>query len=179
MRFLRTTIALSLALLSGCSHVEPYRLDATQESAASSYQSAKILNNNKVDAVISALYLNDVYPHYSHKGAYFLVSIYTKEPSAIFFLSGAPYRGDNTYVLKRNSDSAISVTELEEDDLLIDLMPIGTRWAKYYYVTYPYKEGSPRLILTANDGRKAILSFKKPNINVMLNGNTVGKVGRQ
>ena len=178
MRVITSSVLLSLALLSGCSQqFKHYNLDATREGAASSFQSAKIMDGNKVDMVISAVYLNDVYPQYPLDASHFLVAIYSKHPSKVLFLTGFPYDRDNAYVLKRGSDSAISAELLDADDPLIELMPIHTRWAKYYYVTYPYKAGTPTLTLTAKDGRSAKMRFKMPSGNVMFTQK--GSVGRK
>ena len=178
MRVITSSVLLSLSLLSGCSQqFKHYNLDATKESAASSFQSATILGGNKVDLVISAVYLNDVYPQYPLEASYFLVAIYSKNPAEVLFLTGFPYDRDNAYVLKRGSDSAIFAYQLDDDDPLIELMPIHTRWAKYYYVTYPYRPGIPTLTLTSKDGRSAKMTFKMPSGNVMFTQK--GSVGKK
>ncbi len=178
MRVITSSILVSLALLSGCSQqFKHYNLDATKESAASSFQSATILDGNKVDMVISAVYLNDVYPQYPLDASYFLVAVYSKNPAELLFLTGFPYDRDNAYVLKRGSDSALSADQLDDDDPLIELMPIHTRWAKYYYVTYPYRPGTPTLILTSKDGRTAKMTFRMPTGTVMFTQK--GSVGKK
>ena len=152
---------VSLALLSGCSsQFERYTLDDTKERAASSYEIGQILRNEKIKIMMSAIYLNEVYPEYDHDSARFVVGIYSKKPITLYIGEKRAEDGDDGYTLTLKEVLADSYSKLDVDDQLLDLLPVNTRWAEYYFVTFPFPEkGRPVLKLTGKLG-KITLEFK-------------------
>jgi len=166
-------------LFTACSSdVKPYKLSLTNERAANSYRSANLRDEmGKVNYILSAIYLNDVYSEYPHDRSNLLISIYAPEQSTTFFLSSPPYQAPETYALKFGGKSAISVRELESDDPLIELMSIHTGWSKYYYVSFPLVQGAPILRLEGSDIEPLTLNLKKEVSRQMFG--QVGSTGNQ
>ncbi len=161
MKLLLLSSLVSFALLSGCSsQFERYTLDDTKERAASSYEVGQIVRNGKIKIMMSAIYLNEVYPEYDHKNAHFLVGIYSKKPIKIYIGEQRPPEEKDSYNLKLRQILALSYSKLDADDPLIELLPVNTSWAEYYFVTFPFpKKGRPVLKLKGTLG-KIKLKFK-------------------
>ncbi len=154
-------IIIAVVIFAGCSKSpEPYKLDATQESAGSSFRSGTIVEDGVMKTVFSAIYLNDIYPQYPHKQAQFLIAIYSKSPSKVYFYTRPPKSEKNSYYLSSKNSFALSSKKLDEDDLLIELMPIHYKWATYYYVTYPLSSSIASITLHSNNDKQVILNFK-------------------
>ena len=155
MKLLLLSSLVSLALLSGCSSkFERYTLDDTKERAASSYDIGQIVHNEKIKIMMSAVYLNEVYPEYDNDSAHFVVGIYSKKPITLYIGEKRAEDGDDGYTLTLGEVLADSYSKLDEDDQLIDLLPVNTSWAEYYFVTFAFPEkGRPVLKLKGKEGK--------------------------
>ena len=164
MKLLLLSSLVSLALLSGCSsQFERYTLDDTKERAASSYEVGQIVRNEKIKIMMSAIYLNEVYPEYDHDSAHFVVGIYSKKPITLYIGEKRPEDTDDGYTVTLRQILADSYSKLDADDQLIELLPVNTSWAEYYFVTFPFPEkGRPVLKLKGKLG-KIKLKFKDIN----------------
>ncbi len=168
MKHLLLTSALASILFLGCSSVAPYKPSLTQEKASDSYRSRNVVKNGKVQYIISAIYLNNIYPKYPQETSNFVISVTSKNSSRLYFQKHLPLLAPDTYTLSMMDHSAIIVKLLENDDPLIELMPIHTKWSKYYYVSYPYVKGPPKLKLQGRDITPLILDFKATKSNLLL-----------
>ena len=146
------SLLLSIIIFSACStHDSRYIPDGAKERASSSYQMAQIRKEGKVELMISAIYLNDVYPEYSFESAQFLVAFYTKEPSDLI---------NHGYTLTLKDTPALDTKRLDADDLMIELMPMSSSWVQYYFMSYPLCKESPKLILKEKGHSLLTLTFQ-------------------
>lgn len=162
MRQLPTLFAATLLLLGGCSgSFDSYTPSSTQEKASSSYRNVRLLKENKSETVLSTVYLNEVYPKYTDNFSHFLVAFYSKEQNNTLFFERdrAPNAGD--YLLTLNGEDALYSEELDNDDLLLRLMPINTGWYRYYYVRYKRPGGKPILRLESDHTQRALITYQK------------------
>ena len=157
----------SLLLLSGCSsQFERYTPSDTKELAATSYKNGSIVNKQgKTKVMMSAIYLNHVYPKYDHETAQFLVGIYsrTKPPVSLYFYCSAPKDVPHAYSLTLGREHAILSKKLEADDPLIDLMPIASKWVSYYFVSFKKPKNSKKSVLKLKGKRGKIKLIFKDN----------------
>jgi hypothetical protein len=49
--------------------------------------------------------------------------------------------------------------KLDDDDLLLDLMPISNSWNSYYYVRYAAPSAKPVLVLENDHTVKAVITY--------------------
>ena len=149
-----------LTLLGGCSTKnERFSLSADKEKAATSLQSIRILKDNKSEAILSVIFLNEVYPHYSDESeAHFLISFYAPDVNnTLYFNEIDP----NQYNLMMNGSSATEAVLLEEEDTLRTLLPINNSYNNYYYVRYPITNEMLTLVLEKSHKRVAEISYHK------------------
>lgn len=156
----------SLLLLSGCSsQFERYTPSDTKELAATSYKNGSIVKNGKTKVMMSAIYLNQVYPKYDHETVQFIVGIYshTRVPISLYFDTPSPKNVPQAYSVTLDRKHALSSKKLEEDDPLIDLMPIASKWVTYYFVTFKKPKNPKHAVLK--------LKGKRGKIKLIFNDN--------
>ena len=148
-------IAVSVTMFSGCSsHFEHYTLSSENENAANSYKNVRLLNsNNRSETVLAAVYLNDVYPKYTDGFAHFLISFYNPQRDNVLYFDRSKTPSEEDYVLLLNDENALASEALDNDDLLVELMPIRNSWNRYYYVRY--RLPSEKLVLVLESGHTA------------------------
>lgn len=162
MRQFTTLLTASLILMGGCSsNFDPYVPSSAQEKAISSYQNVRLLRDGKSEAVLSTIYLNEVYPIYADGSAHFLVAFYSSEHNSTLRFSRESLSSTDDYLLTLNGESALEAEELEEEDCLRELMPIHTRWSRYYHVRYTLPSGNPVLTLESDHTVQARVTYQK------------------
>jgi hypothetical protein len=153
-----------LALLLGaCAQQDAFEYFTTDpefEKAAMNLRTARIVENNQSAAIISAVYLNRVYPEYNEGFEYFLVSFYARDHSSL--LPSDANASGSRFRLMLNGTLPGETTQLQEGDRLRELMPIDTIWNDYYLLVYP-QQFSDTLILKLENDRsgQAVLRFQK------------------
>jgi len=148
----------TLLLLSACSDKQPYLPTSAQESASSNYKNVRLLDDqNRTDVVLSTVYLNKVYPKYTDGYAHFLVAFYDpKNENKLSFDNNDTEQG---YRLLLGTQGALASEKLDNDDLLLDLMPISNSWNSYYYVRYAAPSAKPVLVLENDHTVKAVITY--------------------
>jgi hypothetical protein len=149
--------------MGACTHqdaFEYFSTDPEHERAALNLRTARIVENNQSAAIISAVYLNRVYPEYNEGFEYFLVSFYARDRSSL--LPSDANASGTEYRLMLNGTVAGETTQLPEGDRLRELMPIDTIWNDYYLFVFP-QQFSDTLILKLENDRsgQAVLRFQK------------------
>lgn len=161
MRILGTSL-LSFALLTGCSHTTAFdffKMDEDHERAMTSLQTTSIVRSFETEAMISTIYLNQVYPEKYHDGEYFFASLYMNDDKRLFYKDSLQ---DPEYTLKLNGVSPESIEILDKDSQLRRLMPIKNEWNRYYLVKYPaQKENIITLILENDRSLNASIHYQK------------------
>ena len=158
-------VASSFLLLSGCgAKSEHYVPSAEHEKASISYRNLRTLKNNKSEMFLSAIYLNDVYPKYTDGLAHFIISFYSPSTDNLLVFDINRTTTSDAYSLTLNGEMALKSELLDNDDLLLDLFPIKTKWNKYYYASFELPQGKPTLMLKKLD-KTVSLTFVQKNLN--------------
>ena len=151
---------LSLFLIIGCSsNFERYVPTSAQESASNSYKNVRLLDDhNRTETVLSTVYLNKVYPSYADGYAHFIVAFYNPQnENRLFFDDNMT--DEKGYVLLLGKRGALAAEKLDNDDLLLELMPVSNSWSSYYYVRYPMPSARPVLVLENDHTVKAVITY--------------------
>ena len=144
-------ITLTTFIFSGCSKYNAFsnfNLTQAQEKSEDSIQSATINTKEGSVGLLSAIYLNRVYPQKYKDGEYFYVYLYTQidKKKLDFFL---------------NNNLCVELKELSVQNEFSHLVPSSEKWKKYYLVKFK-KEGE-HLALQAKNSyiSSAMILFKK------------------
>jgi hypothetical protein len=153
MRILPTLLAALLGM-TGCTTKSPsdsYKMERASEHAVTSLQTATITRDGTVEAVVSGIYLNGVYPKRYRDGEYFLIALYDALEQNILD------------ALRLNGTAPELTEELPGEDPLLELMPIRNAWNRYYLLRFPLQSRAEELTLTPGSGRcvKGALSYRK------------------
>ncbi len=111
-----------------------------QELGISSLQSSKIKTEEHIDGIVSAIYLNEVYPDIYNGKEYFYIYLYLKER-----------KDEIKFTLKLNSKLPIKVEELPNKNKFSHLSSIEGKWQRYFLVSFE-KESKSELSLVFKNG---------------------------
>ena len=144
-------ITLISAFFTGCSSsnaFSKFNLTPEQAKGENSMLSSKIYAKGKTVGVLSAIYLNQVFPKTYHENEVFYVSLYLKNS-----LKGVAF--------SLNGEEALHIEELKRDNKFSSLLPSKEKWKKYYLVEFK-KEGKNLTLLVKTQEYKsdALLYFK-------------------
>jgi hypothetical protein len=122
-----------------CSHnnaFDRFKISHERELSEESIQSSKMLKGQESGGVVSAIYLNRVYPEVYKNGEYFYIYLYLeKEGSDIEF--------------DLNNIPATTVKELNSTNAYTKLTSFDAEWNKYYLVEF--KEQGDELNLSVKN----------------------------
>lgn len=142
--------------ITGCTTAQQpadsYRMTSAAERAVTSLQTITISQGDAVEAIVSGIYLNAVYPRRYRDGEYFLIALYDALGQGLLG------------TLKLNGVVApLAVEPLAEEDPLLSLMPIRNAWYRYYLLQFPLQPAARELTLTPGSGRtvKGALNYRK------------------
>jgi hypothetical protein len=141
--------------ITGCTTKTPsdtYKMKSTAERAVTSLQTVTVTRGDTVEAIVSGIYLNAVYPERYRNGEYFLIALYDALDHDIL---GTLRLNDSVAPLEHE--------ELADGDPLLQLMPIRKAWNRYYLLRFPRQQQAKALTLTPGNDRyvKGALSFQK------------------
>ncbi|MEA2111164.1 MAG: hypothetical protein U9P71_03840 [Campylobacterota bacterium] len=128
--------ASAFLLFTGCSKTTAFdffKMDKNYEKAISNLQSGTIVKSFETEAILSSVYLNEVYPKEYSDGEYFFIALYLSDDKRLFFKSGL---ADPDYILTLNTLNFIDGEELQSDHKLRALMPINNEWNRYYLIKF-------------------------------------------
>ena len=151
MKTFLITITIFL-LLQGCTArnaFDKFNISEDRAKSEDSILSSKIYNKEKVDGIISVVYLNNIFPDKYKNNEYFYVSLYTKEKKEPLFF----------YL---NGKKAFMVQELNASNEFTALTSLKSKWQKYYLVDFTHQGKS--LTFTAKNSLFSSdkIVFKKP-----------------
>jgi hypothetical protein len=149
MRFLLPIMA-TLLLFSGCSKTTAFdffKMDKNYEKAISNLQTGSIAKSFETEAILSSVYLNEVYPKEYNDGEYFFLALYLSDDKRMFFKSDLR---DPDYKLTLNGVNFIDGKELEKSDKLRSLMPINNEWNRYYLIKFETQDRNDLLLQLKN-----------------------------
>jgi len=135
-----TIILTFLVLISGCASknaFEQFEMSEKQELSANALQRSKVKYADKVNGIVSTVYLNFVSSKEYNDGEYFYVYTYLKNKNYEF-----------RFLL--NDQEPISVEELPRKNAFTELTSIDNEWNKYYLVRF--KEQGDKLSFVFENG---------------------------
>ncbi|MEN8303952.1 MAG: hypothetical protein ABFQ64_07765 [Campylobacterota bacterium] len=146
-----TIILTFLVLISGCASknaFEQFDMSEKQELSANALQRSKVKHEEKVNGIVSTVYLNFVSPKEYSDGEYFYVYTYLKNKNYEF-----------RFLL--NGKEPISVKELPPTNEFTELTSINNEWSKYYLVKFPKQGDKLSFVFENGPYSSDILKFEK------------------
>jgi len=136
---------------SGCADKNAFarfHMSKEQELGADSILNSKIKAGEEVAGIVSAIYLNQVFPEIYKDGEYFYVFIYLKNEKA-----------SSHFLL--NDLKAESVQKLQTSNKFTYLTSVETKWNKYYLVKFPLQANILKFIFESDQSSSDPLVFEK------------------
>ncbi|MEA2091793.1 MAG: hypothetical protein U9O83_05470 [Campylobacterota bacterium] len=156
-------IILIFALIStGCAEknaFSKFNMQTEQELSAASLQSSKIKTADKVDGIVSVIYLNKVYPDVYSKNEYFYVYLYLKDEKEMF----NPNTLDEIKLtMKLNSKLPVKIKKLSHKNKFSHLVSVHSQWMRYFLVAFEEEEESElSLVLESGQSSSDALVYQK------------------
>ena len=125
MRLFLSAVA-TLVAFTGCSHnnaFDRFEMSAQRERSEESIQSAKLVAENEVQGVATAVYLSRVDPDFYGDAEYFYIYLNSNnnENEPLFILNDSP---------------ALLVEELPRENIFTNLTQFSAAWKRYYLVGF-------------------------------------------
>ncbi len=161
MRFSILTLCLLIGF-GGCAEkgaFDLFKMDESHERSVEQLRTGAIIESLETKALLSAIYLNPVYPQTYNDGEYFI--------GAFYFTRGLrnvkKWDLDTFgYTLTLNGQNSTSMEELKESDPRRALIPVQNNWNKYYLIRFDSApEGNLTLVLENNQTGSVALSYPK------------------
>jgi len=153
-----------LASLSGCSSKNAFtkfNMNKDQELSVSSLLSSKIKSkkDGKIDGVVSAIYLNEIYPDSYNNNEYFFVYLFLKNKKKMH----DPKDFDKLDLsLRLNGELPIKIKQLENKNKFSHLTFIKSDWNRYYLVAFKKQnKTSISLVLESDQSFSDQLEYQK------------------
>lgn len=147
---------------SGCAQkgaFDMFKMDEAHERSVEQLRTGAILESLETKALVSAIYLNPVYPQTYTDGEYFIGAFYFSKGLRNVKKWDIETFG---YSLTLNGKKATSIEELKESDPKRALIPVQNNWNKYYFIRFDsVQEGNLTLVLENNQTGSAVLSYPK------------------
>ena len=140
-----------LVLISGCASknaFEQFEMSEKQELSANTLARSKIKYADKVNGIVSTVYLNFVSPEEYTDGEYFYVYTYLKNKNYKF-----------RFLL--NDKEPISIEELPRKNAFTELTSIDNEWNKYYLVKFEEQGDKLNFVFENGPYSSDILKFEK------------------
>ena len=142
---------LFITLFSGCTHTTAFdffKMDKDHERTMTSLHTTSIVRSFETEAMISTIYLNEVYPKEYHDAEYFFTALYMNNDKRLFYKDTLK---NPEYSLKLNGIKPESIKILDKDSKLRRLMPIKNEWNRYYLIKYPLQKANTLTLVLEND----------------------------
>lgn len=175
MRFSLVALAAVLAL-GGCSQkgaFDLFTMDEAHERSVEQLRTASIVKSMETKAIVSAVYLNPVYPGQYRDGEYFMAAFYFEKRNQDVKKWSLE---DHGYTLTLNvadvdpktkkpvtrSLIPVSMEEIKENDPRRSLIPIQNNWNRYFLIRFdPVNGPGLALRLENNQTGTAVLNYQK------------------
>ncbi|WP_321778325.1 hypothetical protein [Sulfurimonas sp.] len=135
MKYTLPIIIFSL-LFFGCADknaFSKFNMQKTQELSAANSQSSKVKTGENIDGIVSAIYLNKVYPNIYTVNEYFYVFLYLKDEKKMYNPNSTD---DIKLTIKLNNKLPIKVEELSNENKFSYLASVKNEWQRYYLLAY-------------------------------------------
>lgn len=150
MRFSLIAIA-GLLMFGGCAEkgaFEMFTMDAAHERAVEQMRSGTIVQSFETKAILSAVYLNPIYPEEYKDGEYFIAALYFEKRNLDTKKWDIATHG---YTLTLNGTPPASMEEIKEKDPRRSLIPVQNNWNRYYLIRFEPVQGSALALKLEND----------------------------
>lgn len=153
---------IALLTMSGCADkgaFDLFTMDKAHERSVEELRTGSIVLSLETKAIISAIYLNPVYPGEYKDGESFIAAIYFEND-----MRSVKKRDikDIGYSLTLNGKEPIEIEELRETDVRRQLMPVRNTWNRFYLIRYKnFSEGALTLQLENNQTGSVVLNYQK------------------
>jgi hypothetical protein len=138
-------------LFTGCANKNAFsrfNMSEKQELGADSISNSKIKMGDKTRGVLSAAYLNKVFPETYGEDEYFYAYCYLKDKKA------TPY-------FTLNGQKAISIQELPASNQFTHLTSVDAKWNKYYLIRFAKQGDILKFSLESGQSSSGLLVFEK------------------
>ena len=143
---------ITLILSSGCATKNAFTklgLEDSQEKAIENTRCAKIISEDVVGGIFSAIYLNNIYKDINKEYKVFYISIYIKEKS-------------DSFNVTLNSESPIKSEKLPNFNKYSHLLPSKNKWTQNYLVTFASTPNSAiNLSIDSGQYSSGLLSYSE------------------
>ena len=150
MRFSLIAIA-GMLMLGGCADkgaFDMFKMDTAHERAVEQMRTGTIVQSFETKAILSAVYLNPVYPGEYKDGEYFIAALYFEKRNLDTKKWDLEKYG---YTLTLNGAAPVSMEEIQEKDPRRALIPIQNNWNRYYLIRFEPVQGSALALKLEND----------------------------
>lgn len=162
MRFSLIAIG-GLLMFGGCAEkgaFDMFRMDTAHERAIEQMRSGTIIQSFETKAILSAVYLNPVYPGEYKDGEYFIAAVYFEKSHNLETKKWDIEK--HGYTLSLNGEKPASMEEITEKDPRRALIPVRNNWNKYYIIRFaPVQSSSLALKLENDQTGSVVLSYPK------------------
>lgn len=161
---MRFSILVWMALVgfSGCAQkgtFDMFKMDEAHAKAVEQLRTGAIVQSLETKALVSAVYLNPIYPEKYNEGEYFVGAFYFEQNNRNLKKWDLDTHG---YQLTLNGEKAMVIEELEESDPRRSLIPVQNNWNKYYFIRFDsVPEGVLTLLLENNQTGRVALNYQK------------------
>lgn len=140
--------ALSFLSCSQRNAFSNFGITPVQEKSEENIQSAKITHGENTDGIVTAVYLNKIFPKRFHAQEYFYLYMYSKiKAKNINFML--------------NNHKAVTFKELNATNEFTQLTSFKAPWSKYYLVEFPQQDGNLSLRVKYLDFSSEAIIFPK------------------
>jgi hypothetical protein len=143
---------ITLILSSGCATKNAFTklgLDDSQEKAIENTRCAKIISDDVVGGIFSAIYLNNIYKEIDDAHTLFYISIYIKEKS-------------NDFNVTLNNELPVNIKKLSHINKYSHLLSSKNEWNQNYLVTFKNPVDSKlNLLIDSGQYSSGLLSYSK------------------
>jgi len=136
---------------SGCSQktaFSRFEMSQKQELGADSLQRSKLGFENKVNGIVSIVYLNMVFPEVYNDDEYFYINSYVKD------------KGFSSQFLLNNQEPT-KIEKLTPFNKFTHLMHTKEKWSEYYLVVFPKQGDKLNFVLKNGPYSSNLLRFEK------------------
>ncbi len=161
MRYLLTTL-MFVVLFCGCADKNAFtkfNMQTAQELGAASLQGSKIKTADNTEGVVSAIYLNKVYPNIYSVNEYFYVYFYLKYEKKMYDPNSLE---EIELTMKLNNKLPVKIKELSHDNKFSNLALVKSKWRRYFLVAFESEdENELSLVLESGQSSSDALVYQK------------------
>jgi len=161
MKYILTILTFWI-LFTGCADknaFSKFNMQPDQELSAASLQGSKIKMGENVEGIVTAIYLNKVYPHRYNVNEYFYVYLYLKDEKKMY----DPNTLDEIKLtMKLNGKLRVKIKQLEAKNKFSHLASVQSEWNKYFLVAFEkVDESEISLVLETDRSSSDALIYQK------------------